>query len=139
MAVILIPFISSPPTNRILHMAVEEAGENGEVILLRVIPVTPLDTREHVEGEKMKARDAMNRVMERAASIIRDRNTPPVHISTLIREGEIPGVIASMASGVGADLIMMSRNDADIPIPFSSGTLSSGVGKATGIPLRIVS
>ena len=131
---ILVGFDGSEGAENALNKAMMIIEENGELILLVVIPVPSdknlLDQKSH-EIMKTKAHNIIN-------SVIQDIGTHEYEITGIVEEGDIAAIIIDMASKLDCDLIVLgSKGTSELGI-YPIGSVANKVVQYAHKPVMVV-
>ena len=131
---ILVGFDGSEGSENALNKAIMLIDENGELILLAVIPVPSdknlLDQNAY-ELMKKKAHNLID-------TVIRDIGSPSFTVTGMVEEGDIAAKIIDIASNLGCDLIVLGSKGSSELGRYPIGSIANKVVQYAFKPVMVV-
>jgi len=140
---ILLVLLEDTQYKKVVSSAVDSAGQEGEIILLRIFPKSPLDDMVGIgdkgldakKGKRAKARAALDEMVDYGRH--RRRDVEPPHFSILMREGEPAEIVLALDKSARPDMIVFPESHSRL-VSTGSGDFVSFLKKNSSTPLRVV-
>jgi len=131
---ILLGFDGSEGSENALNKAMMLMDENGELIILAVVPLPSeknLVDQKTYELMKHKAKNLID-------NVIRDIGSPDFTVTSMVEEGDIAAKIIDIASSLNCDIIVLGSKGASELGTYPIGSIANKVVQYAHKPVMIV-